>query len=154
MNHPPEEKLKVLCPIDFSETSRRALAWAYDYATRAPCEIHLLHVVEDHLRDLLPEDGRERFENELFLAVKTAEAELERMVPDKNERDIIGPIHHHVARGRPASEILGVANKIGAELIVMGTHGRSGLSHFLIGSVAEKVVRHARCPVVCVKPIG
>jgi nucleotide-binding universal stress UspA family protein len=48
------DRLRVLVPIDFSETSRRALAWAFDYATRAPCEVHLCHVVQDHLADFVP----------------------------------------------------------------------------------------------------
>lgn len=75
------------------------------------------------------------------------------MVHGETERSEIGKLFQHVARGNPAKEILAVAEKLGAELIVLGTHGRSGLSGWIIGSVAEKVVRHAHCPVVCVKPV-
>jgi nucleotide-binding universal stress UspA family protein len=88
----------------------------------------------------------------LWVISREAETELERMVPDVKERSKVGRLYRHVARGRPASEILAVADKIDAEMIVMGTHGRTGLAGLLIGSVAEKIVRHADCPVVCVKP--
>ncbi|MBI4508898.1 MAG: universal stress protein [Deltaproteobacteria bacterium] len=152
MNAQAPELLRVLVPVDFSETSRRALAWAFDYARRAPCELHIVHVVEDHLTDLLPQGGKERLESEISSITAAAAEELERMVPDAQERECIGPIHRHVVRGRPAAEILRTIDRIGAEMVVMGTHGRTGLANLLIGSVAEKIVRHAHCPVVCVKP--
>jgi nucleotide-binding universal stress UspA family protein len=56
-----------------------------------------------------------------------------------------------VLEGLPAAEILGLAQKVRSDLIVMGTHGRTGLGRLLMGSVAEQVVRHARCPVLTVK---
>jgi universal stress protein A len=145
------DRLKVLVPVDFSEPSRRALAWAFDYATRAPCEMHVLHVVEDHLSDLFPAAARERIDSEIAAVTLEAEEELARMIPDVAERREVEPLHRHVARGRPVSEILRVAEKIGAEMIVVGSHGRSGLAELLLGSVAEAVVRRAVCPVVCVK---
>jgi nucleotide-binding universal stress UspA family protein len=146
------EKLLVLVPVDFSETSRRALAWAFDYATRAPCELHLLHVIDDQWFDVLRERLPDRASQEIWAVDKEVKEELERMVPSAESREEIGRIYHHVSRGRPAAEILRIAEKLEAEMIVMGTHGRSGLAHLLIGSVAEKIVRHANCPVVCVKP--
>jgi universal stress protein A len=146
-------KLKVLVPVDFSETSRLALAWAYDYALRAPCELHLLHVIEDHLADVLPpRPPRDRMGQDIAAVTREAEEELARMVPDGKERAGLGPIVQHVARGPVAQEILRVAEKLDVEMIVMGTHGRTGIAKLMIGSVAEKVVRHAACPVVCVKP--
>jgi nucleotide-binding universal stress UspA family protein len=149
---PSQELLKVLIPIDFSETSRRALAWAYDYATRAPCELHVLHVVEDQLNDALSLGMQERLENELWAITQETASELVQMVPDRDGRARIGAIHRHVVRGKPAAEILRTAEKLPADMIVMGTHGRTGLAGLLIGSVAEKTVRRAHCPVVCVKP--
>ena len=146
-----QDRLKVLVPVDFSEPARRALAWAFDYAARAPCELHLLHVVEDHLGDSLSGLARQRMAAELGAIAAAAEAELERMLPDPEERAAV-PVVRHVTHGKPAPEILRIADKLGAEMIVMGAHGRSGLDRLLIGSVAEKIVRGARCPVVCVKP--
>ncbi len=142
----------MLVPIDFSETSRRALAWAFDYATRAPCVVHLLHVIDDQWFEAIQAKLPDKVASEILAVNMESEAELERMVPDERDRDAIGRIVRHIGRGRPAAEILRIAEKLGADMIVMGTHGRSGLAHLLIGSVAEKVVRHAHCPVVCVKP--
>lgn len=144
------ETLKVLVPIDFSPTSRRALAWAFDYATRAPCEVHLVHVIDDNIVEMLRGSASARVADDLAAVSKEAEAALETMTPD--DRADLGTIYRHVVRGKPAAQILRVAEKVGAETIVMGTHGRSGLAHFVIGSVAERVVRNAHCPVVCVKP--
>jgi nucleotide-binding universal stress UspA family protein len=142
----------MLVPIDFSETSHRALAWAFDYATRAPCEVHLLHVIDNEWFEAIQSRLPDKVTNEILAVNKESEAELERMVPDEEDRGAIGRVVRHIGRGRPAAEILRIAEKLGADMIVMGTHGRSGLAHLLIGSVAEKVVRHAHCPVVCVKP--
>lgn len=147
-----DDKLLVLVPVDFSDTSRRALAWAFDYATRAPCEVHLLHVIDDGWLEVSGASLPERVKIELRGVYRECEEELARMIPDEQDRDEIGPITRHVSHGRPAAEILRIAEKLGTDMIVMGTHGRSGLAHLLIGSVAEKVVRHAHCPVVCVKP--
>ncbi len=145
------DKLNVLIPVDFSETSRRALAWAFDYAMRAPCELHVLHVVESHFDDILRQDLTP-IDTELRQAVTQTQAELHRMLPDEADRRQVTPIHHHSSTGKPSAEILLIAEKIGADMIVMGTHGRSGVAGLLIGSVAEKIVKHADCPVVCVKP--
>lgn len=146
------DKLKVLVPVDFSETSRRALAWAFDYAMRAPCEIHLAHVVEEHIADVIAASEAVTLREHIQLLAEQAGIELRRMVPDAVERASIGPIFRHVAMGKPTTEILRLAERIGADMVVMGTHGRSGLAGMFIGSVAEKIVRHANCPVVCVKP--
>jgi nucleotide-binding universal stress UspA family protein len=148
--HP--DHLKVLVAVDFSDTSRRALAWAFDYALRAPCEIHLVHVIETRASELIPGRGNERITNDLWIVNQEATTELERMVPDTDDRKRIGPIYKHVAQGRPANEIVDVADRISADLIVVGTHGRTGLARLFMGSVAEHTVRHAKCPVVCVKP--
>jgi universal stress protein A len=135
------ETLKVLVPIDFSEASRRALAWAFDYATRAPVELHLLHVVEDG----------QRYDEESLATLKTAEVELERMVPNAKERAGLGVIRQHVLRGTAAPEILRLAGSVDAEMIVMGSRGRSAIAELFLGSVADRVVRSAICPVVVVK---
>ncbi len=145
--------LKVLVPVDFSETSKRAMAWAFDYAQRAPCELHLLHVVDRHvsLSDLR-ERGIESLRSELEGVNQSAEDELAKMAPDSAAREQIGALHHHVATGKPADEILRVARELCPDMIVMGTHGLTGVERMLMGSVAERVVRRAPCTVVCVKP--
>jgi universal stress protein A len=142
------ETLKVMVPVDFSEASRRALAWAFDYATRAPVELHLIHVVEDRIGDV---PARERYDAEVRAIMEQAESELRRMVPDTKERERLGTIAEHVVRGSAAAEILRLAKKLEAEMIVMGSRGRSALAELLLGSVADKVVRAAKCPVVIVR---
>ncbi len=148
-----QEKLVVLVPVDFSDPSRRAMAWAFDYGQRAPCDIHMLHVVERHftLRDLV-DPSADRLKAELSEIAGAAEQELEAMAPKSEDRALLGGLHHHVAIGRPADEILRLARELGADLIVMGTHGLSGaVERLFVGSVAQKVVRTAPCTVVSVK---
>ena len=74
------------------------------------------------------------------------------MAADAESRKSVGTMKRHVAVGRANHEIVGLANRLGSDLIVMGTHGRTGIRRAVIGSVAEYVVRHAPCTVVCVKP--
>jgi nucleotide-binding universal stress UspA family protein len=137
--------LKVLVPVDFSEPSRMAMAWAFDYAQRADCELHLLHVVETTADPL-------ELETEFRAITRAAEEELSGMAPSEAARIRIGKLHRHTATGKPADEIVEVARRLGAELVVMGTHGRTGVRRALIGSVAEETMRRAPCTVVCVKP--
>jgi nucleotide-binding universal stress UspA family protein len=144
---------KVLVAIDFSEPSRSALAWAVDYARSVPSEIHLLHVAEDPIPSAFSAEVRARTAEEIARVMAAAEQELTRMSDGLDGPS--GPavrVVRHVAPGSPGHEIARVADKIGADLLVMGTHGRTGLPGLLLGSVAKKVVRHAACPVVCVKP--
>jgi nucleotide-binding universal stress UspA family protein len=146
---PQTSALKLLVAVDFSEASRRSLAWALDHARRTPCEVHVIHVIEDHVSDLLSAPAMERLRVEMALIAREAEHELERLLPA--ERQQVGRPTRHVACGRPAKEILHAAEKLGAELIVMGTHGRGGVAGLFMGSVAQKVVRHAPCPVLIVR---
>jgi nucleotide-binding universal stress UspA family protein len=89
---------------------------------------------------------------ELDQITTTARNELEAMVHGDEALATIGPLRRHVAVGRPSHAIVEVASRLRADLIVMGTHGRTGLRRAVIGSVAEYVVRHAPCSVMCVKP--
>lgn len=147
------DRLVLLVPVDFSEPSRRAMAWAFDYAQRAPCDLHLMHVVERTLRlDDLRNQGIDALRTELEEIARSADEELAAMAPTAEARAAIGPLERHVVSGRPADEILAEADRIGADMIVMGTHGLTGVARVLLGSTAEKVVRHANCTVVSVKP--
>jgi nucleotide-binding universal stress UspA family protein len=148
------DKLVVVVPVDFSETSRRAMAWAFDYGQRAPCDIHLIHVIERHLtfKDLV-DTSAEGLRRELDEVEGAAQQELAAMAPDQTGREQIGEIHHHIGIGKPADEIVRLAQEAGADMIVMGTHGLTGaVERLFVGSVAQKVVRQAPCTVVCVKP--
>jgi nucleotide-binding universal stress UspA family protein len=146
----------ILIPVDFSTPSRAALGWAFAYAQRNPCDIHVLHVIDGHahLSEVL-DPTPSRLQNELADVTREEKEELARSAHTTQERDRIGQLHHHVCIGKPAAEIVRLAGKLGCDLVVMGTHGRRGaIERVLVGSVAERVVRDAPCPVVCVKTPG
>lgn len=138
------ERLKLVVATDFSESSRRALAWAFDYASRVPCEVHLVHVVADDSATV-PE-----VEAQVEAVTRQAEEELFAMLKTPEERSRVLPLHRNLVMGKPAEAILRFAEDLGAETIVLGTRG-NGNSLLRIGSVAEAVVHGANCPVVCVK---
>ena len=144
------EKPRILVALDFSAQARKALDWALLHAVATHGEVHVVHVVEYKLADVLPAADK-RLEREIDQLKTEAQLELERMVPAAQRADL-PPYTRHIAMGSPAAEILTVAESIKADVIVMGSHGRSGMGRFLLGSVAEKVMRHARGVVVCVKP--
>jgi universal stress protein A len=140
---------KILVAIDFSAPSRRAAAWAYTYAGTLKCQVHLLHVIERqwHLEHLKADS--DRVMAELDQVFEGAKAELANMAI--GARAQVGTVLEHVAMGRPDHEIVRLARDMDADLIVMGTHGHTGLERILVGSVAESVVRRAPCTVVTVK---
>jgi nucleotide-binding universal stress UspA family protein len=138
----------ILVPSDFSECSDEALRYGLELARRFDARLHLLHVVQDPVTQPWAAEG---FSVPLFEAVedwrRQAEARLRAAVPDA-DRDRV-TIACIVAT--PYAAILDYAAAHDADLIVMGTHGRGGVSHVLIGSIAERVVRRAPCPVLTVR---
>jgi universal stress protein A len=148
----PDECLVLLVPVDFSPPSRLALAWAFDYAQRARCEIHTLHVVDRGLRNLDVRADASAMERELAQVHQAAASELSAMVQGENGRAAIGTLREHVAVGKPDERILSLIDELEVDLVVMGTHGHTGVARLLLGSTAEKVARHAPCTVVIVKP--
>jgi len=143
--------LRILVALDFSEQSRQALDWAVRHALATRGEIHVVHAIEYRLADLVPEIEEERLGREMDQLKTVAERELDRTLPGELRGELAKPIRH-IALGPPAAEILRVAESIQADVIVLGSHGRTGMSRFLLGSVAEKVLRHAHGVVVCIKP--
>lgn len=143
---------RIVCAVDFSEYSDFALRYAVHFARTFDAELHVLHVVElpflpsyslAGVPDLsIPseeiEEGARKKLDELVTKCRTQYAKVE----------------GQVRTGTAFVEIIGYAREAEADLIVVGTHGRTGLRHMLIGSVAEKIVRKARCPVLSVKPPG
>ncbi len=143
---------KILVPVDFSDCSRAAVAAALTMAQTFEAELELLHVHEVPFTAgavlVRTPDGRE-VTMDAFLGEESRRL-LDEMVESVD--DLANAPHHEVVKGGVAHvSIVERAKAIGAELIVMGTHGRSGLSHLLMGSVAEKVLRAAPCPVLVVR---
>lgn len=140
----------LLVGIDFSVLSRRALAWALEYARKVRCHLHTIHVVDRRWRLADLRADIDALRAELVDVHDAAVAELAPLVSDA-ERAEIGSLHEHVALGDPAAEIVALAGELGADLVVVGSHGGDALQRLLTGSVAQKVVRDAPCPVVVVK---
>jgi nucleotide-binding universal stress UspA family protein len=138
----------ILVPSDFSECSEDALHYGLELARRFDAELHLLHVVQDPMTQPWAAEG---FSVPLFEIVsewqKQARERLLAFVPP-GDRDRV-TVASIVAT--PYAEILDYAARVQADLIVMGTHGRGGVSHMLLGSIAERVVRRAPCPVLTVR---
>lgn len=142
---------KVLHPTDFSDASAHALAYACAIAERFEAELHVLHVLPDPATLAIGPVGDVplvQFETQIREA---AEQAIARIPPAEQWS---GPVTRVIREGPAFVEIVRYAREAGIGLIVMGTHGRTGLSHVLLGSVAEKVVRKASCPVLTVRPEG
>jgi nucleotide-binding universal stress UspA family protein len=142
---------KILCPVDFSESSDHALQYALALAEAYGAELRLLHVVEVPASavaggpvgaPVLSIDNLEAFQ-------KSCGEHLARVAGKASEQ--YGNVTYHLSSGVPFLGIIQSAKAENVDLIVAGTHGRTGLAHALIGSVAEKLVRKAPCPVLTVK---
>lgn len=144
----------ILLPTDFSEFSAEAVNYACAFAERFGAELHVLHVIHE-LAASIPEAVVElagSLENYMEEAELRALEKLGTVLDDdwcQGKR-----IVRATRQGSPFLQIVEYAKQNEIDLIVMGTHGRSGLSHLLIGSVAERVVRYAPCPVLTVRPAG
>jgi len=138
---------RILVPIDFSDASHQALSYGAAFAERCGAEITLLHVVE---LPAYPELGYAHVPMKEAEQKKSALATLE-LAPlelGENARLVKSSL---VRVGNPAQEILEEAARQNSDLIVISTHGHSGLRLLLLGSTTERVVRHAACPVLVVR---
>jgi nucleotide-binding universal stress UspA family protein len=142
---------RILVPTDFSEGADAALAYAKTLAGCLGASLHLLHVFTDPYGPAMympevyvpvPEQARER-------ALEDARARLAERLDDEEQAYFRGS--RTIVTGLTAKQIVTYAADHGITLIVMGTHGRRGVAHLLLGSVAEHVVRTAPCPVLTVR---
>jgi universal stress protein A len=137
----------ILVAVDFSPFSEHAFQWALDIATDQQAKIILVHTVHPLAHLAFPEsicitDFR-AIEEELK---REAKKHLDDFAAQKTPQTV--PVETQVFMGEPVWEICQAATREHVDLIVMGSRGRTGLSHVLLGSVAERVVRHAPCPVL------
>ena len=132
----------ILVPVDFDESSKVALDLAKELVAIGDGSLHLLHVVAIVLAP-----------GESASFVVTREEEV-RAALEKIAKEQLGGVKHqvHISTGDTARGIVDAARGLHADLIVMPTHGRRGLPRFFLGSVAERVVRDAPCPVLTVRP--
>jgi nucleotide-binding universal stress UspA family protein len=133
----------VMCPVDFSSCSSAAVAYASSLASEHQAELHLVHVYEEPFAYV---------EGGIVGTVPPADLE-----PDKKRFGEIVPTRADVRFrrefiiGNPADRLIEYARNHAVDLIVIGTHGRTGISRLLMGSVAEAVLRRAPCPVLTLK---
>ena len=140
---------RIVVPIDFSEYSKRAFRYAIDFAKTFGAEMILVYVVEPIV---YPAD---------FSFGQVALPSMERELQDRSSEQLSALIAKEVPEGMPARcvirsgkpfvEIIQLAKEENADLIIIATHGHSGIEHVLFGSTAEKVVRKAPCPVLSIR---
>ena len=140
---------KVLVPVDFSDYSKNALSYAINFAMHFKADLHLIYVVEPVI---YPPDfsmGQIAIPSIDLEMDKRAKDELKNLatkqIPSELKTNLI------VKTGKPFIEIIETAAEIDADLIIIATHGHSGMEHILFGSTAEKVVRKAPCPVMTLR---
>jgi nucleotide-binding universal stress UspA family protein len=136
---------RILVPVDFSETSKKALEYAQYFAHRFDAKLDVLHVWKpsEYAGDAMVRLTRSEPELTLSTFLRNhADRQLSVFLQD------VPHSNRMLESGEPAQVIAKVAGEGAYDLIVMGTHGRTGLSHVMMGSVAEKVVRLAACPVL------
>jgi nucleotide-binding universal stress UspA family protein len=134
----------ILCPVDFSETSQHALRYALELGRGMGAKVHLVHVYQLPMY-AMPDGALIAPPEQVASLSDKLQQELNKMAtafPGVTKTHLLEGVAHH--------EIERLATEIGADMIVMGTHGRSGLARVLIGSVAERVVRHSQVPVLTV----
>ncbi|MDB5309743.1 MAG: universal stress protein [Gemmataceae bacterium] len=142
---------RILAPTDLSDASITSVRYGAELADKFQAELVLLHVVQD-LALVLPD---------AVMPTPVASPNLDEMIAAARDgvnklvvKLGLGRLHPvaEVRVGSPAAEIVAAAGDLKADLVCLGTHGRGGLAHLLLGSVAERVVRQAPCPVLTVRP--
>ena len=139
---------RFLVPVDFSEDANQAVKYAIDLASKLGARMTLLHVIQ-----LLPLGSGDMGVIVPYTYFQDLEADITSRMQAYLERVTAAGLEGEIAvvRGVPFQEILETAKMQQVDLIIMGTQGRTGLQHVLMGSVAEKVVRLAPCPVLVVR---
>ena len=137
------EGKKAVVPIDFGDQSKQAIDTALDIIFR-PSDIHVVHVSPDQTA-ATPE--------EIWIDVDQEQRrnDLEALYRKQFGEEKYHAVPFAVLFGDPGTEIVGHAEKIGADVIIIPSHGRSGISRLLLGSVAERVLRLAHCPVLVLR---
>jgi universal stress protein A len=143
---------RILLPTDFSDYSTAAAKYACELALRFNSELHILHALERHLSST-PTFGL-GLDLPTFVSESKAAAEKNLAGLIDSSWSVGRTVIRSVTEGSPKVEIVRYARDANIDLIVLSTHGRTGLSHVMLGSVAESVVRTAPCPVLTVRPEG
>ncbi len=140
---------RILFPTDFMEGSKEAIPYAVDLAKKYGARLYLIHVIHDVTRATglyVPHVAVDELFKGMF-------QEAEKQIKKEYLEELRGfeDIQYDILRGIPYEEITKYAEENDIDLIVIATHGRKGLDRLFFGSTAEKVVKHARCPVLTVR---
>jgi universal stress protein A len=139
---------KILCPTDFSEPSLKGVKAAAEFVANYPGEVLLLHVIPPAhtlAPPTIPTGKVLEYYEEL---TRFAQRSLDELIEEQFSKDL--SLSSRVMQGNPADEIIRTASEEKVDLIVIATHGATGWRRFMFGSVAEKVVRMADCPVLTI----
>ncbi len=138
----------VLCPIDYSVYSEKALKYAIEFAEKYNAKLYLMHVLDIRIYDI---NDPELYNVNVIdkETINKLRERLHKCISEDTRKNI--EVETIVIEGVPFAEIIKKAREFKVDLIVLGTHGRTGLSHAIMGSVAEKVVRKAPCPVLTIR---
>ncbi len=143
---------KILVPVDFSKYSEQTVRYAKELATTFGAELQILHIVEELLHPAFYTTGR----SSIFEFMPEIEAssikETNRILKEAGGPDV--KFELHLQEGRASRDIVRFAERHDSDLIVIATHGLTGIEHLLLGSVTEKVVRFSSVPVLTVKAFG
>jgi nucleotide-binding universal stress UspA family protein len=141
----------VLVATDFGTASETALAYGRELARTFNATLHVLHAVDDVLGRAMSAEGYAADVSEIQRAIeRSARERLDAVVAADDRRELHANVVL-VTSVNPAQAIVTYAKEAAIDLIVLGTHGRGGMAHFFMGSVAERVVRTAPCPVLTVR---
>jgi len=142
---------KILVATDFSEPSDAALAYGRELARTFGASLTVVHVVDNILTRAYGTDGVVLVDPELQREIETsAQRQVDSLLFDE-DRQALGAVGLVITSTSPSAAIVTYAHDASVDLIVMGTHGRGAIAHLLMGSVAERVVRIAPCPVLTVR---
>jgi universal stress protein A len=157
---------QILVPVEYSDDSVQALQWAASLAEKFRARLLLLHVIGKAVEEVYPRGAGFAVLAPAYYGgmapssepgwqpiIIDLEAQARTQLQDFAAQHLHQPIAIQVkiAVGKPADTIVRLARKAGADLIVMGTHGRTGMRHLFTGSVAEAVIRQVRCPVTTIR---
>jgi len=142
----------ILVPVDFSDYSVKAIAYAKEIAAAYDSQLQILHIIEEKAHPAYSLSGK----SSIFDLVPNIEEEsrkkIEKLIKESSGPKVKSVID--IQGGNASSDIIKFASENFSDLIVIATHGLTGIQHLLLGSVTEKVVRMAPCPVVTIKPFG
>ena len=137
----------ILVATDFSDISGEAFTKAAGLARQLNAQLHIVHIVQIHPANM-PKSGNVNIDELHALEEKNANDSLQQALQEQCEGI---EVKTHILHGDPAEQVIQTAKNCGVDIIVMGTHGRTGLSHLIMGSVAESVIKNSEIPVLCVK---